>query len=67
MLKYIEGILSSIRCSVFKAEFAFRLDHRTSATRGKLFYQFKQHAVMVDIVQTSILKGDLNDKGNYLN
>lgn len=52
-----QGSVRPSHLTYYLDEFTFRFNRRTSASRGKLFYRLMQHAVLVDPVPVSTLKG----------
>jgi len=52
-----QGAVRPSHLTYYLDEFTFRFNRRTSASRGKLFYRLMQHAVLVDPVPASSLKG----------
>lgn len=57
LLGTYHGAVRPSHLTYYLDEFTFRFNRRTSASRGKLFYQLMKHAVMVDPAPVSTLKG----------
>lgn len=52
-----QGAIQASHLDYYLHEFTFRLNRRTSRSRGKLFYRLVQQAVAVDPVPQSQLRG----------